>query len=186
MRNVSHSLVGKIISNKELNREAFKATIAKIWRTTKEISVKSKGMNMYIFRFKCVWDRKKVLEGGPWCLNKQLIVLQKADGMVAAAICLVDVDIGDPLFAAARPAGAAAFSSALSVSSAAASSFSFAAVACPAGAIVSVLSNTVASPTDAVASNSAVFQVMAVFQVQLKTIDGPDGPDGAVQKDCMK
>ncbi|KAL5754670.1 hypothetical protein ACOSP7_022890 [Xanthoceras sorbifolium] len=74
---------------------------------------------------------------------------------VAAAVCLVDVDIGDPLFAAARPAGAAAFSSAPSVSSAAASSFSFAAVACPAGAIVGVLSNTVASPTDAVASNSA-------------------------------
>ncbi|KAL5785991.1 hypothetical protein ACOSQ2_008383 [Xanthoceras sorbifolium] len=30
MRNVSLSLVGKIISNKEVNKEAFKATIAKI------------------------------------------------------------------------------------------------------------------------------------------------------------
>ncbi|KAL5773568.1 hypothetical protein ACOSQ2_013492 [Xanthoceras sorbifolium] len=82
MRNVSISLVGKIISNKDMNREAFKAKIAKIWRTTKEVGVESIAVKTYIFRFKCAWDMKIVLQGGPWCFEKQLICLQEADGMV--------------------------------------------------------------------------------------------------------
>ncbi|KAL5851908.1 hypothetical protein ACOSQ3_007026 [Xanthoceras sorbifolium] len=34
---LSMSLLGKLIAHKEVNREAFRATIASIWRTTKEV-----------------------------------------------------------------------------------------------------------------------------------------------------
>ncbi|KAL5861911.1 hypothetical protein ACOSQ3_003201 [Xanthoceras sorbifolium] len=61
---LSMSLLGKLIAHKEVSREAFRATIASIWRTTKEVEVESIGMNSFVFRFKCVWDRKRVLEGG--------------------------------------------------------------------------------------------------------------------------
>ncbi|KAL5750648.1 hypothetical protein ACOSP7_025251 [Xanthoceras sorbifolium] len=37
VRKLSLSLLGKIIANKEINREAFKATIQFIWRTVKEV-----------------------------------------------------------------------------------------------------------------------------------------------------
>ncbi|KAL5832251.1 hypothetical protein ACOSQ4_017605 [Xanthoceras sorbifolium] len=38
--------------------------------------------NQYLhLRFKCVWDRKCILEGGPWYFDKQLIVLQEAEGL---------------------------------------------------------------------------------------------------------
>ncbi|KAL5834883.1 hypothetical protein ACOSQ4_014380 [Xanthoceras sorbifolium] len=53
MQRISLSLVGKIIANREVNKEAFKATIPKIY----------------------------ILEGGPWYFDKQLIVLQKAEGL---------------------------------------------------------------------------------------------------------
>ncbi|KAL5756647.1 hypothetical protein ACOSQ2_021393 [Xanthoceras sorbifolium] len=80
IQKISLSLVGKIIAYREVNKEAFKATIPKIWRTVKEMGVESIAINTYIFRFKCVWDRKRILEGGPWCYDKQLIVLHEAEG----------------------------------------------------------------------------------------------------------
>ncbi|KAL5767746.1 hypothetical protein ACOSQ2_014529 [Xanthoceras sorbifolium] len=63
MQRISLSLVGKIIANREVNKEAFKATIPKIWRTVKEMGVESIAINTYIFIFKC------------------LIVLQEAEGL---------------------------------------------------------------------------------------------------------
>ncbi|KAL5759619.1 hypothetical protein ACOSQ2_018457 [Xanthoceras sorbifolium] len=81
MQKISLSLVGKIIANREVNKEAFKGTIPKIWRIVKEMGVKSIAVNIYIFRFKCARDRKRILEGGLWCFDKQLIVLQEAEGL---------------------------------------------------------------------------------------------------------
>ncbi|KAL5775606.1 hypothetical protein ACOSP7_013163 [Xanthoceras sorbifolium] len=37
IRRLSLSLVGKIVSNREVNREAFRNTIASIWRTKSEV-----------------------------------------------------------------------------------------------------------------------------------------------------
>ncbi|KAL5806195.1 hypothetical protein ACOSQ4_028928 [Xanthoceras sorbifolium] len=64
IRRLSLSLVGKIVSNREVNREAFRNTIASIWRTKNEVEVESIGVNLFVFRFGCFWDRKRVLEGG--------------------------------------------------------------------------------------------------------------------------
>ncbi|KAL5767944.1 hypothetical protein ACOSQ2_014727 [Xanthoceras sorbifolium] len=72
MRKISLSLVGKIIANWEVNKKAFKTTIPKIWRTFKELGVESIAANTYIFIFKCGWDKKLILEGGPLCFDKQL------------------------------------------------------------------------------------------------------------------
>ncbi|KAL5775637.1 hypothetical protein ACOSP7_013194 [Xanthoceras sorbifolium] len=67
IRRLSLSLVGKIVSNREVNKEAFRNTIASIWRTKSEVEVESIGINLFVFRFGCFWDRKRVLEGSP-CL----------------------------------------------------------------------------------------------------------------------
>ncbi|KAL5806377.1 hypothetical protein ACOSQ4_029110 [Xanthoceras sorbifolium] len=77
---LSMSLVGQLIAHKEVNREAFRAIISTIWRTTKRVDVESIGMNSFVFRFKCQWDRKRVLEGGPWSFDKHLLILQEVDG----------------------------------------------------------------------------------------------------------
>ncbi|KAL5847186.1 hypothetical protein ACOSQ3_010710 [Xanthoceras sorbifolium] len=45
------------------------------------MGVESIAINTYIFRFKCVWDRKCILEEGPWYFDKQLIVLQEVEGL---------------------------------------------------------------------------------------------------------
>ncbi|KAL5792259.1 hypothetical protein ACOSP7_000853 [Xanthoceras sorbifolium] len=86
IRRLSLSLVGKIVSNREVNREAFRNTIASIWRTKNEVEVESIGVNLFVFRFGCFWDRKRVLEGGPWSFDKNLLALKEAVGEVCSAL----------------------------------------------------------------------------------------------------
>ncbi|KAL5796491.1 hypothetical protein ACOSQ2_001311 [Xanthoceras sorbifolium] len=81
IRRLSLSLVGKIVSNREVNREAFRNTIASIWRTKSEVEVESIGVNLFVFCFGCFWDRKRVLEGGPWSFDKNLLALKEAVGI---------------------------------------------------------------------------------------------------------
>ncbi|KAL5789589.1 hypothetical protein ACOSQ2_004477 [Xanthoceras sorbifolium] len=81
IQRLSLSLVGKIISNREVNREAFRNTIASIWLTKSEVEVESIGVNLFVFRFGCSWDRKCVLERDPWSFDKNLLVLKEAVGI---------------------------------------------------------------------------------------------------------
>ncbi|KAL5752090.1 hypothetical protein ACOSQ2_022597 [Xanthoceras sorbifolium] len=81
LKKLVFSLIGKVIANKEVNRDAFRSTIASLWRTKKEVETEAIGVNMFIFRFGCPWDRKRVLEGGHWSIDKNLIVLKEADGV---------------------------------------------------------------------------------------------------------
>ncbi|KAL5812699.1 hypothetical protein ACOSQ3_027649 [Xanthoceras sorbifolium] len=60
MQELALCLVGKIIANRDINREAFKSTISVIWRTVRDFSINSIGLILYMFRFKCPWDRKHV------------------------------------------------------------------------------------------------------------------------------
>ncbi|KAL5765959.1 hypothetical protein ACOSP7_016576 [Xanthoceras sorbifolium] len=78
---VSMSLIGSIIAYKEVNRNAFKAMILKVWRITKEVDIELIRSNIFVFRFKCRWDRKRVFEGGLWLFDKQLIVLKEIPGI---------------------------------------------------------------------------------------------------------
>ncbi|KAL5814842.1 hypothetical protein ACOSQ3_025621 [Xanthoceras sorbifolium] len=59
IRRLSLSLIGKLVSNREVNMEAFRNTIASIWRTKSEVEVESIG-------------------GGPWSFDKNLLVLKEA------------------------------------------------------------------------------------------------------------
>ncbi|KAL5747729.1 hypothetical protein ACOSP7_024746 [Xanthoceras sorbifolium] len=78
---VSMSLVGKVFATKVINRDAFRYAISRIWRTTREFEIKSVGANTFVFQFKCEGDRKRVLEGWPWCFDKNLLVLREIQGI---------------------------------------------------------------------------------------------------------
>ncbi|KAL5740754.1 hypothetical protein ACOSQ2_029934 [Xanthoceras sorbifolium] len=80
-RKLSLSLIGKIVGNRDVNRDAFRVTISSIWRTTKGLEIEAMGNNLFVFRFNCMLDRKRVLEGGPWTFDKQLLVLKEASGV---------------------------------------------------------------------------------------------------------
>ncbi|KAL5734837.1 hypothetical protein ACOSP7_032698 [Xanthoceras sorbifolium] len=79
-RKLSLCLVGKIWTNKQVNREAFRATIPKIWRTKQEVQVEVLQENIFVFHFRTYEDRQRVLSGGPWSFDRCLLVLEEPEG----------------------------------------------------------------------------------------------------------
>ncbi|KAL5742541.1 hypothetical protein ACOSP7_029273 [Xanthoceras sorbifolium] len=64
-RKLGLCLVGKVITNKQVNREAFRGIIPKIWRITQEFDIEVSKENTFIFQFCNQLDPKRVLAGGP-------------------------------------------------------------------------------------------------------------------------
>ncbi|KAL5763354.1 hypothetical protein ACOSP7_019618 [Xanthoceras sorbifolium] len=73
-------LVGKVITNKQVNREAFQGIILKIWRTTQDFDIEVLKENTFIFHFRNQLDHKRVLAGGPWSFDRWLFVLEEPSG----------------------------------------------------------------------------------------------------------
>ncbi|TXG71143.1 hypothetical protein EZV62_006078 [Acer yangbiense] len=71
-------LVGKILTRKHVNKDAFRAVIPKIWQTSLDIEVVQD--NVFLFYFRNQDDRCRVLAGGPWCFDNGLLVLEKPSG----------------------------------------------------------------------------------------------------------
>ncbi|KAL5815344.1 hypothetical protein ACOSQ4_025985 [Xanthoceras sorbifolium] len=79
-RKLALCLVGKILTTKLINREAFRAVIPKIWRTTQTFIMENVKENVFVFQFQNQADKRRVLTGGPWSFDKCLIVLEEPRG----------------------------------------------------------------------------------------------------------
>ncbi|KAL5851838.1 hypothetical protein ACOSQ3_006956 [Xanthoceras sorbifolium] len=73
-------LVGKLLTTKLTNREAFRALITKIWLTIHAVEVKNFRDSIYAFHFQNAIDRKRVFMGGPWNFDNALLVLEIPSG----------------------------------------------------------------------------------------------------------
>ncbi|TXG57331.1 hypothetical protein EZV62_018644 [Acer yangbiense] len=73
-------LVGKILSNKLVNWDAFMHLIPKIWKIKQGVDIEVVGENIFSFTFRCGEDRRQVLQGGPWRFDKALLVLAEPRG----------------------------------------------------------------------------------------------------------
>ncbi|PON48389.1 hypothetical protein PanWU01x14_237840 [Parasponia andersonii] len=75
-------LVGRVFGNKIVNRESQGDMAEQVWRTSRKVKVESMGItNFFIFHFGCKVDRQRVLSGGPWTFNNQLISLLRPQGV---------------------------------------------------------------------------------------------------------
>ena len=80
-RVAAHCLVGKILLNRDVNKDGLRYAMQQAWKTTKEIKVESQGDNIFVFKLATEHDKKKVLTEGPWHFDKALIVLVEPMGM---------------------------------------------------------------------------------------------------------
>ncbi|TXG54132.1 hypothetical protein EZV62_019388 [Acer yangbiense] len=72
-------LVGKILSTKHINREAFRAVIPRIWQTNLGIEVVQD--NIFLFYFHNQGEHFCILSGDPWSFDNCLLVLEKPSGV---------------------------------------------------------------------------------------------------------
>ncbi|KAF7140800.1 hypothetical protein RHSIM_Rhsim06G0055700 [Rhododendron simsii] len=80
--NVSHqecvrSAMGKILTQKGINLGGLKASMDLAWGYPKGLKVMEVGGGIYQFVFGKEMDLVRVIAGGPWLFNNQLIVLQR-------------------------------------------------------------------------------------------------------------
>ncbi|KAJ1377890.1 Zinc finger, CCHC-type [Sesbania bispinosa] len=62
------TLVGRILTDKPLNRAAVKEILAQAWRLNEELKISLMGPNVFLFYIQEAKQAKKVLEDGPWVL----------------------------------------------------------------------------------------------------------------------
>ncbi|KAL5823688.1 hypothetical protein ACOSQ4_021588 [Xanthoceras sorbifolium] len=76
-RKLELCLAGRLLAIKQVNRDAFRAILPKIWRTTQEVEIEVLRDNIFEFHFKNRLDRRRVLNGGPWSFDRSLLVLEE-------------------------------------------------------------------------------------------------------------
>lgn len=70
-------LVGKFLTEKNINFSAMKNVMAALWRPKEGMEVHELGGFRYSFVFYHVLDLQKVLEGGPWSFEQSMLVCHK-------------------------------------------------------------------------------------------------------------
>lgn len=69
-------LVGRLITEKNINVRAMKSKLADVWKPTMGISIKELEQDVFLFQFFRKEDLKWVLKGGPWSFDNVMLVLE--------------------------------------------------------------------------------------------------------------
>ncbi|XP_030930922.1 uncharacterized protein LOC115956765 [Quercus lobata] len=83
------SLIGKFLTCKPYNRKAAKNTLRKAWGLDKGLQISEVGSNLFQFKFQSDFELERILRGGPWTFNNQLLMLTRwKTGMSANNVVL--------------------------------------------------------------------------------------------------
>nr|CCA66043.1 hypothetical protein [Beta vulgaris subsp. vulgaris] len=78
--NVSLLLIGKLLTERSYNIDAFKRTITTVWAPQHGLVIRTLKPNLFAFQFYHWRDMSKVMDGRPWCFDNMLVLLKEADG----------------------------------------------------------------------------------------------------------
>ncbi|TXG66754.1 hypothetical protein EZV62_008029 [Acer yangbiense] len=77
---LSLCLVGKVLHNKLVNKEALINVLSTIWRTNAGVEIEALEGNLFACYFKNLEDRKYVQSGGPWTFDRAIIAFEEPSG----------------------------------------------------------------------------------------------------------
>ncbi|XP_042958166.1 uncharacterized protein LOC122293745 [Carya illinoinensis] len=72
-------LVGKVLSEKGVNNEAFRITMSQIWRLNGWVRFKDPNEQVFLIEFQSEQDLRKVLGGRTWFFDRNLLTLQEVN-----------------------------------------------------------------------------------------------------------
>ena len=75
-------LVGGLLTDKKVNKEAFKNVLSRIWRVDGYVAFKEIQDNLWIIEFSDEKVKKRVMAGRPWSFDRHILVLKDFDGRV--------------------------------------------------------------------------------------------------------
>jgi hypothetical protein len=71
-----HTLIGKIISAKDVNYNKVIAIIQKAWKNNHGLSIASLGQNTFLFKFTSENDMQHTISSGPWNIDGKHLILK--------------------------------------------------------------------------------------------------------------
>lgn len=71
----SRCLVGRLITEKKINKEAFRSLLTRLWRIGGQVTFQEVQENLWIFEFSNLYDKRRVMEGRPWLFDRYILVL---------------------------------------------------------------------------------------------------------------
>ncbi|XP_073121703.1 uncharacterized protein At4g02000-like [Henckelia pumila] len=87
------SLVGRFLTDRQINFTAMQNTLASIWRHVKGVCIKMIGPNLYLFQFFHELDVSRVINDGPWTFDQHLLIFKSLElGMNPHQVPLFQVD----------------------------------------------------------------------------------------------
>lgn len=69
------SLIGRFLTCKPYNRTTAKNMLRRAWGLDKELQISEVGSNLFQFKFQSEYELNRVLWGGPWSFDNQLLML---------------------------------------------------------------------------------------------------------------
>ncbi|KAK4437102.1 hypothetical protein Salat_0044100 [Sesamum alatum] len=69
-------LVGRLLGRRNFNFEALKNTLTNSFNAIKGLEIRLVENSRILFKFAHTLDRKRVLDGGPWAFEKNLVILK--------------------------------------------------------------------------------------------------------------
>ncbi|XP_074346135.1 uncharacterized protein LOC141684894 [Apium graveolens] len=69
-------LVGRLLTEKNVNVRAFKSKIADVWKPTMGINIKELDNGIFLFQFFHKEDMQWVMKGGPWSFDNIMMILE--------------------------------------------------------------------------------------------------------------
>lgn len=73
--------MGKVLSQKAINRETFRMQMSRILQAKKSVSIEAIEENLFLLDFSSSIDRRNVLYGGPWNFFKDHVIFKEPDGL---------------------------------------------------------------------------------------------------------
>ncbi|TXG60691.1 hypothetical protein EZV62_015264 [Acer yangbiense] len=77
---LSLCVMGKVLTSKRVNREAFMRVIRKIWQVRKGMEIKSITGNTFTFHFRDAYNLERVMSCGPWSFDNALLAMERPIG----------------------------------------------------------------------------------------------------------
>ena len=80
-------LIGKLLTCRSFNKRAAQGTLKRAWGLGNQVQVVEVRVNLYQFKFTSEFDMNRVLKGGPWTFNNQVLLLIRwKSGMTAGNV----------------------------------------------------------------------------------------------------
>jgi len=72
-------LVGRLLTERRIQKDAFRVLMSKLWRTMGSVLFKEIDENLWLFEFASESDKRRVTEGRPWLFDRSFLVLRDVD-----------------------------------------------------------------------------------------------------------